>query len=70
LKEISFEKLVHLEYNFSEIQRIRFVLFQVDKNNKIKYLRKEWKGKPKFGKVNTNVGEIISQKGSITKDLV
>ena len=70
LKEISFEKLVHMEYNLSELQRIRFVLFQVDKFSKIKYLKKEWKGKPKFGKVITSASEIISKKGFLEKELM
>eukprot|EP01091_Cochliopodium_minus_P002639 TRINITY_DN12488_c0_g1_i1.p1 TRINITY_DN12488_c0_g1~~TRINITY_DN12488_c0_g1_i1.p1 ORF type:complete len:727 (-),score=207.53 TRINITY_DN12488_c0_g1_i1:687-2846(-) len=68
-KSFVFNKFVKMEYNFSEVQRLRFVLFEVDQNNKLKYLRKDWKNKPKFGKVIASVSEIVSQNGRIEKNL-
>lgn len=66
----SFNNLLSMEYQFAQVQRIRFVFFQVDIKNKLSYMNKDWKGKPKLGKLVTSIGEIISNKGTVSFPLL
>ena len=66
----TFSTVIETEFTFEMQQRLRFVVFDAEEKNTTLYLTKNWKGKPKIGKLITTVGDILAAGGVLEKNLM